>query len=115
MVVYFADASPKVTDRPTLALLICLICPVLEMFDQWDHTAQTGSDTEYTFVVLGLCLGVLYAFAQFAFWSPLRKSALSIGSGWRACKSLLLDGQQSFFIIPIPLSPPVLAATLDLL
>lgn len=31
------------------------------MFDQWDHTLQTGDDTEYTFVVLALCAGVAYS------------------------------------------------------
>jgi hypothetical protein len=93
----------------TVALLICLTCPVLEMFDQWDHTAQTGSDTEYTFVVLALCVGVLYAFVRFAFASSPRKSALRIASGRCACQSLLSDGQRSFFVVLIPLSPPVLA------
>jgi hypothetical protein len=48
----------------TLALLVCFICPVLEMCDRWDHTLQTGQDTEYTFVVLALCVGALYAFAR---------------------------------------------------
>src|SRR5579863_7493248 len=92
-----------------LILLICLVCPILEMFDQWDHTAQTGNDTEYTFVVLGLCVGVLYTFARFAFeFFPL-KSALGIVSSLCAHKPLLQDGQGSFFIIHIPLSPPVLS------
>src|SRR5580692_7721481 len=75
----------------TLVLLICLVCPVLEMFDHWDHTTQTGNDTEYTFVVLGLCVGVLYTFARFAFeFFPL-KSALGIVSSF-AHKPLLQDG-----------------------
>jgi len=34
------------------------------MFDHWDHTLQTGQDTEYTFVVLALCVGTLYALAR---------------------------------------------------
>jgi hypothetical protein len=92
-----------------LVLLICLICPVLEMFDQWDHTAQTGNDTEYTFVVLGLCIGVLYTFARFAFGFPVLKSVIGVVSSLCAHKSLLSDGQGSFFIIHIPLSPPGLA------
>lgn len=90
-------------------LMICLVCPILEMFDYWDHTAQTGNDTEYTFVVLGLCVGALYTFARFAFGFPLLKSALGIVSSLRTHKSLLLDSQGSFFIIHIPLSPPVIA------
>ncbi len=48
----------------TLALLTCLVCPVLEMFDHWDHSLETGQDTEYTFVVLALCVGVVYALAR---------------------------------------------------
>ncbi len=48
----------------TLVLLICFVCPVLEMFDRWDHTLKTGKDTEYTFVVIALCVGAVYAFAQ---------------------------------------------------
>jgi hypothetical protein len=51
----------------TLALLTCLICPIFETFDNWDHTMQTGNDTEYTLVVLALCVGVAYSFARFIF------------------------------------------------
>lgn len=93
----------------TLALLICLICPLLELFDHWDHTAQTGNDTEYTFVVLGLCVGALYAFAEFASEFQPPKSAVSIGSSWCARVSHLSNGQGLFFIVQIPLSPPILA------
>ena len=91
-----------------LVLLICLICPVLEMFDHWDHTAQTGNDTEYTFVVLGMCVGVLYTFARFAFGFPLLKSALNIVPGLCTQKFSFLVGQRSVFAVHIPLSPPVL-------
>jgi hypothetical protein len=54
-----------------LALLACLICPVVETFDTWDHTIQTGSDTEYSLVILALCVGVAYSFAHFIFKSTL--------------------------------------------
>src|SRR3989441_3056021 len=55
----------------TLVLLICLVCPLLEMFDHWDDTIQTGNDTEYGLVVLALCVGVAYSFARFIFKSAL--------------------------------------------
>src|SRR5258708_15128567 len=55
----------------TLALLTCLICPLVEMFDNWDHTIQTGNDTEYALVVLALCVGVAYSFARLVFKSAL--------------------------------------------
>jgi len=47
------------------ALLVCLVCPLLEMFDNWDHTVPTGNDTEYTLVVVALCVGVAYSLARF--------------------------------------------------
>src|SRR3981081_2970982 len=55
----------------TLALLACLICPLVEMFDNWDHAIQTGNDTEYTLVILALCVGVAYSFARLIFKSAL--------------------------------------------
>ena len=48
----------------TLVLAICFVCPVVEMFDQWDHTVQTGNDTEYALVVVALCVGTSYALAR---------------------------------------------------
>jgi hypothetical protein len=41
------------------------------MFDTWDNTVQTGSETEYTLVVMALCVGVAYSFARFIFKSSL--------------------------------------------
>jgi len=55
----------------TLVLLTCLICPLLETFDTWDHTIRTGNETEYGLVVLALCVGVAYSFAHFIFESGL--------------------------------------------
>ena len=63
------DIIRSMRSRPSdvavaLVLLTCLVCPVVEMFDHWDHTLQTGNDTEYTFVVLALCVGAVYALAK---------------------------------------------------
>ena len=49
----------------TLVLATCIACPLVEMFDQWDDTLQSGNDTEYALVVLALCVGVAYLFARF--------------------------------------------------
>ena len=46
-------------------LVVCLVCPLVELFDLWDHTIQTGNDTEYTLVILALCAGVAYSLARF--------------------------------------------------
>ena len=48
----------------TIALLSCFICPVLETFDHWDPPIQTGNDTEFTIVILALCVGAAYLFAR---------------------------------------------------
>jgi hypothetical protein len=42
-------------------LAICLGAPIVEMFDQWDHTLQDGNDTEANFVIAALCIGVAVA------------------------------------------------------
>ncbi len=55
----------------TLVLLTCFVCPLLETFDTWDHTVQTGNDTEYALVVLALCVGAAYSAARFIFKSAL--------------------------------------------
>jgi len=49
-----------------IALLICFVCPVIELFDYWDHTVQTGNDTEYALVVSALCIGIVFTLARLA-------------------------------------------------
>lgn len=47
-----------------IALLVCFVCPIVELFDCWDNTAQTGNDTEYTLVLVSLCVGAAYSLAR---------------------------------------------------
>jgi hypothetical protein len=42
-------------------LAICIGGPIVEMFDQWDHTLQDGNDTEANAVIAALCIGVAMA------------------------------------------------------
>jgi hypothetical protein len=56
--------SPAKPVIVTIVLAICLLCPLVDMFDYWDRSSQTGNDTEYTFVIVGLCVGALYTFAR---------------------------------------------------
>lgn len=51
----------------TFILLAYLVCPLVEMFDTWDDTVQTGGDTEYALVLLALCVGVAYSLGRFVF------------------------------------------------
>jgi hypothetical protein len=69
-----------------IALIICIVCPVLEMFDHWDHTLQTGNDTEYTLVVLAVCVGLAFSLARVyvqasRYWSVVASRVLPILSG----------------------------------
>jgi hypothetical protein len=56
-----SSAKPVIV---TFVLAICLLCPLVDMFDYWDHAPQTGNDTEYTIVIVGMCVGALYTFAR---------------------------------------------------
>lgn len=48
----------------TLTLLTCFVCPVMQMFDHWDHELRTGQDTEYTLMLVTLCAGAVCALAK---------------------------------------------------
>jgi hypothetical protein len=92
-----------------LVLFTCLVCPLAEMLDQWDHTIQTGKDTEYSLVVLALCVGVAYTFVRSVFRFLRRRFIVALLSEFILHKPLLSGVRGSFFVIPIPLSPPILA------
>jgi len=47
-----------------IALAICLLCPLVDLFDQWDHALQTGNDTEYPLVILALCVGAAFVLGR---------------------------------------------------
>ena len=92
-----------------LVLLTCLVCPLVESFDHWDHTLQTGNDTEYALVVLALCVGVVYSVARFISVVPLlgfvAKSFLKLGRH----KSLPFTPFGVPLLLFSAISPPTLA------
>src|SRR5216684_5860278 len=90
-------------------LVVCLVCPLVELFDRWDHTIQTGNATEYTLVILALCIGAAYSLTRFIFKFCLFRCAGEVVSNACAAKLLLSPMCGSFFVSPIPLSPPDLA------
>ena len=53
-----------------IALAICVVCPLLDLFDSWDHALQTGTDTEYPLVVLALCVGAAFLLGRLALKIP---------------------------------------------
>jgi ABC-type proline/glycine betaine transport system permease subunit len=97
------------TITVTLVLLTCLVCPIVEMFDQWDHTVQTGNDIEYALVVLALCIGIVYSFVRYIFTFSLQRSAQEINSNSDVGKYLPSFPCYPFPGILLPTSPPALA------
>ncbi len=91
-----------------VVLLTCLICPILETFDSWDDTAQTGNDTEYTLVILALCVGIAYSFARFIFKSGLL--GLAVKNACASCtqKSVLSPPCSLALLLFDATSPPLL-------
>lgn len=99
------SGSPRIIAP--LVLLICLVCPLLEMFDHWDHTIQTGSDTEYTLVLVALCVGFACAVARLVFTasapSGMGVKALSEAVEFKTLVSLFRGGIQ----LASSISPPL--------
>lgn len=65
-------ASKSKVRRPLLQfgafllLLVCLCGHVAETFDFWDHTLQTGSDIEYSLVIVVLIAGAGFGLTHLA-------------------------------------------------
>jgi hypothetical protein len=91
-----------------LILAVCIICQVTEMFDQWDHTLQTGNDTEYTFVVLALCAGVAYSLKWFMTGMTLPDSQAETIL-YRRSGTQLFPLTNRFSSLAFPLGPPTAA------
>jgi hypothetical protein len=93
----------------TLVLAISLVCPLVEMFDHWDHTIQTGNDTESALAVLALCVGVTYSFARFIVKYPLARWIVKIVSTSSVQISFLSTLRSFISLIFNMISPPALA------
>lgn len=49
-----------------LILAICVAGHVSEIFDDWDHTVQTGNDIDYGIVTVALIAGAVIGFTHLA-------------------------------------------------
>ena len=58
-------------------LAIALGAPVAELFDSWDQSLPTGSDTEANMVVVVLCVGVAFAIGTIIIVNRIRALASS--------------------------------------
>jgi hypothetical protein len=84
-------------------LAICIGGPVVEMFDQWDHTLQDGNDTEANAVIAALCIGVVVAIGTIAIVARIRALSSNVRGHALAYRAVLAALP---FARPIPTSSP---------
>jgi hypothetical protein len=87
-----------------LIVAVCLGGPIVEMFDQWDHTFQDGNDTEANVVVVALCVGAALSVARILVTRIRALSAHVVGDIVFACAPVRL--KTPFFLIPLPTASP---------
>ena len=82
---------------------ICIGAPIVEMFDQWDHTLQDGNDTEANVVIAALCIGVAMAIGTIVIVARIRALSSSSRGYVVMCRtvSFVLS-----FASPIPTTSP---------
>jgi hypothetical protein len=88
-------------------LAITIGAPIVELFDSWDQTLQTGSDTEANVTVVALCIGVAFAIGTIVVVNRIR--ALASVSARRVVLSHATPRQIASLLIPEPtVSPPAI-------
>jgi hypothetical protein len=86
-------------------LAICIGGPIVEMFDQWDHTFQDGNDTEANVVVAALCIGVAMAIGTLFVVGRIR--AIASTSLRHGATTRVISLAVTFLTAPTPtISPP---------
>ena len=88
-------------------LAITVAGPIVEIFDDWDHTLQDGNDTEANVVIAALCIGVALAIGTIVIVARIR--FLSSRSFILTLVRQAVSTPTSGFVSPIPTgSPPTL-------
>ena len=89
------------------ALAISLVCPLVDMFDQWDHAFQTGHDTEYPLVILALCVGAAFVLGRLIVTLSLNVSVSSVRYAILSAVHSLLYSIRLVTSAPVAGSPPL--------
>jgi hypothetical protein len=90
-----------------MALVICIVCPLLDVFDQWDHAFQTGHDSEYPLVVLALCIGAAFVLARLVLTLSPRPLVSSIRFALQSALNSSLGCILPATLVPAPETPPL--------
>ena len=95
LILVSAGVSMLIVRRAVISVMIwlvlatCLVCPVMQMFDNWDHELQTGQDTESAFMVLALCIGATIVLTQAVLYISKGLPARAIKAAWSLFRSPL--------------------------
>jgi hypothetical protein len=81
-------------------IAICLGGPIVEMFDQWDHTLQDGNDTEANVVAVAICVGLAMVVGTIVLAARMRGLSLSPDR-------VLVAGSPSVCSAAISFAPPI--------
>lgn len=88
-------------------IAISLGAPIVELFDGWDQSLQTGTDTEANVAVVALCIGVAFAIGTIVIAGRIR--ALSSTSAGRVIVRRVVIRQLASALAPVPtVSPPTI-------
>jgi hypothetical protein len=90
-----------------LALGVCLVCPLVDLFDQWDHTLQTGHDTEYPLVIIALCVGAAILLGRLTVTFFLKPSVSSIRCTIESPVNLVSSSMNATELTLVLESPPL--------
>ena len=88
-------------------IAITLGAPIAELFDTWDQTLQTGSDTEENVAVVALCIGVAFAIGTIVIVKRIH--ACASASTRRVVLSRSVPREIASLLPPAPtVSPPAI-------
>lgn len=79
----------------------CLACPILQAFDHWDHAEAKGKDTESTFMVVAVAVGLAIPVASVMWRSTATAQRLVNSTDFS-----YVWNELAFASTPIPVSQP---------
>ena len=99
--------SRSVARRLFIAAIIAISlgAPIVELFDSWDQSLESGTDTEANVAVVALCIGAAFAIGTIVIAGRIR--ALSSTSAGRVIATRVADRDVASILLPVPtFSPP---------
>ena len=101
--------SGAVARRVFIAAIIAISlgAPIVELFDSWDQSLQSGNDTEANVAVVVLCIGVAFAIGTVVIAGRIR--TLSSTSAGRVIARRVVVRDVASALAPVPtVSPPTI-------